>query len=263
MTNEFSPEEKLLHLIKGKKDHLIPVQPKAEEPKVEAVSREKEKSARSSDSGPVQGDKPRQGDNASSAANRLNPEENAHEAPQPLKPILNINYMILGLFITAVLLSGYFVFNTLIGKGDQEVENLKLLIKSFSDSGEAEKLKSEKPLPVEKGASKKAAPKNERPGTSFEDYQKLLSKKAIFAPPIRNDIKQKDTAAPGLRDLVKDLSLVGIIPGDYPQVIIEDKKNAQTLFLKEGEMIDTIRVKEIQSGRVILESDDETITLSL
>ncbi len=263
MTNEFSPEEKLLHLIKGKQNHVIPVQPKAEEPKVEVVSREKENSGHSSDSGTAQGDKPRQGNSASSIVNRPNPGENAHEATQALKSIFNINYLILGLFIVVVLLSGYFVFNALIGKGDQEVENLKLLIKSFSDSEEAEGFKSEKPLPAEEEVNNKAGSKNETPGTSFEDYQKLLDKKTIFAPPIKNDIKQKDTAALGLRDLVKDLSLVGIMPGDYPQVIIEDKKNAQTLFLREGEMIDTMRVKEIQSGRVVLENDDETITLSL
>jgi len=68
---------------------------------------------------------------------------------------------------------------------------------------------------------------------------------------------------PSLRDLIKDLSLVGIIPGDRPQVIIEDKRNGQTLFLQVGEMIDMIKIKEIQSGRVVLEIGDETITLSL
>jgi hypothetical protein len=237
MANEFSPEEKLLHLIKGKQNSAVPAQSKAVPPAAQAIPQEAGQIAPGSDKVL---------------------EEKTHKIPQKIKTAFNANYLILGAFIVLVLLAGYFIFNALIYKEDREVENLKLLIKSFSEREEPGEFEAEK-APTEK----KEASNNEKPVSSFEDYQKLLNKKTIFAPPARSSSKAKAIEGPGLRDLVKGLSLVGIIPGDQPQVIIEDKRNGQTLFLKKGEMIDSIRVKDILSGRVILEFNDETVTLSL
>ncbi len=237
MVNEFSPEEKLLHLIKGKQNSVVPARTKAVPPVAQAISQKAGQVAPSSDEAPV---------------------EKTHKKKQKLKPAFNVNYLILGAFIVLVFLAGYFIFTALIYKEDQEVENLKLLIKSFSETEEPGEFEAEKAL-----TEKKEASNNEKPASSFEDYQKLLNKKAIFAPPARSNGKVKAIEGPGLRDLVKGLSLVGIIPGNQPQVIIEDKRNGQTLFLKKGDMIDNIRVKDILNGRVILECNDETVTLSL
>jgi len=237
MVNEFSPEEKLLHLIKGKQNSTVPAQPKAVPPAAQAI--------------------PLKAGQAMPGSDKVQVEKTRKNAKK-LKTIFNVNYLILGAFIVAVLLAGYFIFNALIYKEDQDVENLKLLIESFSETEGPGELEAEKaPL------TKKEAPDNKKPASSFEDYQKLLNKKTIFAAPARSNSKAKEIGVPSLRDLVKDLSLVGIIPGNYPQVIIEDKRNGQTLFLKKGEMINNIRVKDILSGRVVLECNDETVTLSL
>ena len=64
-------------------------------------------------------------------------------------------------------------------------------------------------------------------------------------------------------DMVSEFRLVGIIPGDEPQAIIEDKKSGQTLFLKKGERLAEVVIKEISEGRVVLGYNEETITLSL
>ena len=237
MINEFSPEEKLLHLIKGKQNPVVPAASKAEEPAAQAIPREAEQVRPISDKVPV---------------------EEIHKNEKKLKTVFNVNYLILGAFIIIILLAGYFIFNALIYKGDQEVEDLKLLIESFSEVEVPEEFGAEK-API----TKKAAADSEKAVSSFEDYQKLLNKKTIFAVPARSDSKVKEVKGPSIHDLVKDLSLVGIIPGNYPQVIIEDKRNGQTLFLKEGETINNMRVKDILSGRVILERNDETVTLSL
>ena len=106
-------------------------------------------------------------------------------------------------------------------------------------------------------------PVPDKPAASFEDYQKLINAKSIFAPPVVQTGKAVAQEGPGLNELIKDLRLVGIMPGEMPQAIIEDRKNNQTLFLKEGDMINDIEIKSILAGRVVLARNDETVTLSL
>ena len=48
---------------------------------------------------------------------------------------------------------------------------------------------------------------------------------------------------------------MGIYFSEEPEVIIEDKAEKKTYFLKEGENIKEIKVKSIRQDRVILESD--------
>jgi len=261
MLNESSPEEKLLHLIKGKHDRNIPAQPKIDEPELKVISQEEKQSEPSSGKAP--GNDKELNVNNGALSNESKAVGKNREATQASRSILKTNYLIFSAFIILVILAGYFIFTALIGNGDKEVENLKLLIESFSEAGEVEQSKQEKAAPDTEVAGNEDITKNEASSASFEDYQKMLSKKAIFLPPAKSNIEQQDIEEPSLRDLIKDLSLVGIIPGDRPQVIIEDKRNGQTLFLQVGEMIDMIKIKEIQSGRVVLEIGDETITLSL
>ena len=99
--------------------------------------------------------------------------------------------------------------------------------------------------------------------SSFDDYQKLLSDKSIFAPSAPRKRQQLAAEGPSLRDLVKELRLVGIMPGEDPQVIIEDKRTGETLFLKRGEMINDIKIEIIGTGRVTLGYGEDTATLSL
>lgn len=263
MVNEYSPEEKLLHLIKGKHNPVTSIEPVTEELKAQAIPLEDISPAPSSDkvsngSGGVQSK-----DGTLQSISAPKPIEKNNETTKALKVLFSVNHLILGIFIILVILAGYFIFNVLIGKEDKEVENLKALIRSFSETEESGESEEGKVPLVNKEMPSEAVPDNEKPASSFEDYQKLLNKKAIFAPPVISNSKGKESQGPSLRDLAKDLNLVGIIPGDDPQVIIEDKRNGQTLFLKKGEMIDTIIVKDIQNGRVVLEFNDETLTLSL
>ncbi|MEK6714711.1 MAG: hypothetical protein AABY43_01530 [Candidatus Omnitrophota bacterium] len=64
-------------------------------------------------------------------------------------------------------------------------------------------------------------------------------------------------------DLLKDISLVGIIAGDTPQAIIEDKKTQKTYYLNKGQFIEEMQVEDIQEGKIILNYRGEKFELYL
>jgi hypothetical protein len=251
MNREFSPEERLLHLIKGRKN---PEDKKSSEGKSQ--------------------DSPNLSDNiipvpVFSDANLIK-DKNINTAPgikensgKPrfkgflAKPNISINPVYITIIFAFTLILGalYFIFNFTGTKDQEDVENIKQLIAAISEARPAD-------TPAEQD-KKAVAPVPDKPAASFEDYQKLINTKSIFAPPAVETGKAVTPEGPGLNDLIKDLRLVGVVPGDTPQAIVEDKKNNQTLFLKEGDMINDIEIKSISGGRVVLTRNDETVTLSL
>lgn len=64
-------------------------------------------------------------------------------------------------------------------------------------------------------------------------------------------------------DLVKDISLVGIVAGETPQAIIEDKKTQKTYYLTKGQFIGEMQVEDIQEGKIILNYKGERFELYL
>jgi hypothetical protein len=60
-----------------------------------------------------------------------------------------------------------------------------------------------------------------------------------------------------------NLGLVGIVPGDSPQAIVEDKKNQKTYYLIKGQSINGITVEEIDEDKVTLEYRGKKMTLFL
>jgi hypothetical protein len=251
MSREFSPEERLLHLIKGRK--------KSSE---EESSQDKQQDSASLSDNiiplPISSDSD---DTKDKEAPGLSGLKASSGLPKPkgflAKPSININpvYAIISIIIILISVILYFVFNLASVKDDQEVENIKKLIAAISETKPAD-------TPLGEG-SKPVVPVAGKPAASFDDYQKLIDAKSIFVPPVAGTGKTVMPEGPGLGDLIKDLRLVGIVPGDIPQAIIEDKRNNQTLFLKEGDMINDIEIKSISGGRVVLTRNDETVTLSL
>jgi len=53
-------------------------------------------------------------------------------------------------------------------------------------------------------------------------------------------------------DLMKDISLVGIISGENPQAVIEDKKAQKTYYVTKGQFIGEMQVEDIQEGKIII-----------
>jgi len=52
-------------------------------------------------------------------------------------------------------------------------------------------------------------------------------------------------------DLTKRYKLVGIVLGKVPEAIIEDLSTHSTVFVHEGEMLDTVQIRKIEEGRVV------------
>lgn len=91
-------------------------------------------------------------------------------------------------------------------------------------------------------------------------YAERAKKRDIFHP-ANTQIK----ASGGLRlqELIKDLSLAGIYQGEgqHFEAMIEDKLAKKTYFIKAGDDIKGMKVKDILKDRVILQYGDEELEL--
>lgn len=258
MVKDFSPEEKLLRLIKKRrKGHFAPeemIRPEGEEKK--DISKEDKEVA------PAEVKEEIKKEKLAKQVKEKPPEQVKARLSKKPKVAFNIRYLYIISGVALLSLIVVFIYNILSDREKQELENLERMIAAISEEARVEAPPAKEAETPQKGKlpPEGAEPK---PKVSFEEYQKLLDKKSIFAPPAKDRKKPRVPEGPTLRELVRDLRLVGIIPGDESQAIIEDKKSGQTLFLKKGEQIDGIEIKQIQSGRVILGYGEETITLSL
>ena len=64
-------------------------------------------------------------------------------------------------------------------------------------------------------------------------------------------------------ELIKDINLVGIIAGDTPQAIIEDKKSQKTYYLNKGQFIGEFQLEDIQEGKIILNFNGQRFELHI
>ncbi len=84
----------------------------------------------------------------------------------------------------------------------------------------------------------------------YESYLKDIGQRQIFS----TSLAQEETgpALPADADLIKSINLVGIISGDNPQAVIEDKKANKTSYLSIGQFIGGLQIENIKEGCVIL-----------
>ncbi|MBI1870423.1 MAG: hypothetical protein HYS07_04430 [Chlamydiae bacterium] len=123
------------------------------------------------------------------------------------------------------------------------------------------------PLPIRKIPSSESLelPSNlNQQAESFDTYSKILEKRDIFKtigppPPVMTPTER----SVGLSELVKNLSLSGIIPGDQPEGIVEDKSNGQVYYVKSGDRIGQLEVVEVTEGSLLLRYRDEEGQLTL
>lgn len=95
----------------------------------------------------------------------------------------------------------------------------------------------------------------------YEFYVKGIKDRRIFDV---TSIPQTVTAASKADlDLIKDLSLVGIISGENPQAVIEDKRAQKTYYLGIGQFIGELQIEDIREGKVILTYKGERLELYL
>lgn len=84
----------------------------------------------------------------------------------------------------------------------------------------------------------------------YESYSEGIIDRQIFSSPTAQETQGPSSGVD--IDLIKDINLVGIISGENPQAIIEDKKTQKTYYLSKGQFIGEFQVEDIREGKVIL-----------
>jgi hypothetical protein len=137
------------------------------------------------------------------------------------------------LAIVLVVLLGAFIYSTVLGR-----PSIEKTIRHFP-SPPARSMKADN-----QGAFMPAG-----------EYVKMSKQRDIFSREQNAAVKNTAVAdKPDIARIKTDLQLVGIYFSEKPEVIIEDKSEKKTYFLKEGGNIKGIKVKSILQDRVILES---------
>ncbi|MFH1645803.1 MAG: hypothetical protein ABIB11_05205 [Candidatus Omnitrophota bacterium] len=246
MEKDLSPEERLLQLIKGKSKKNKP-----EDSLSLNMDNQRQMKVNPSEIKPQTESPP------------VSKEQKSQKEaePKPIRISRQTNHSLLFIILTIVIAIAVVLIVLLITseRKDYELDALERVIKDISISEDIDEPIEE----PEESESAKKVDESKDPADSFADYEKLFSTKAVFAPAKGPEKTSVRAAGPQLKEIVSDFRLVGILPGDEPQVIIEEKKSGQTFFLRKGEDIQGIEIREVLTGRVVLGRGDETITLSL
>lgn len=112
---------------------------------------------------------------------------------------------------------------------------------------------------VNNGSADKNAGVSAKP-EDYSKYSSIIGEKQLFdagnAAVESHDVMQSGSVS-------NNFSLVGIIPGDNPQAVIEDKAAGKTYYLYKGASINGAVVQEITNGKVVLDYNGESVSLVL
>lgn len=109
-----------------------------------------------------------------------------------------------------------------------------------------------------------AAPAKTEPSSGIEPYSYYASGiegRNIFLP--QETEVSPAAAGPSLEEISSNLSLIGIIAGEKPQAIIEDKKAGKSYFLFKGGLIGQAKITDILEDKVVMEYQSQTFELML
>lgn len=91
-----------------------------------------------------------------------------------------------------------------------------------------------------------------------EEYVASITGRNLFQPSSAEVVEPASApAAVTPLGVLDNLQLVGIAWGVYPEAMIRDKKGGRTHFLKQGEKLREVLVKEILKDRVIVEYEGQ------
>ncbi|MDD5653252.1 MAG: type II secretion system protein N [Candidatus Omnitrophica bacterium] len=86
----------------------------------------------------------------------------------------------------------------------------------------------------------------------FEYYLKDVQGRQVFGSFSETQEGPGAAAVAAEADSIKDINLLGVVMGDNPQAIIEDKKSQKTVYVNRGQFIGQFQVEDIREGKVIL-----------
>lgn len=95
-----------------------------------------------------------------------------------------------------------------------------------------------------------------------EFYLEGIGARRIFISPAKQET-YKATLKTVTQDLIKDITLLGIVSGESPQAIIEDKKAQKTYYLSKGQFIGELQVTDIREGKITLDFNGQAFELNL
>jgi hypothetical protein len=90
------------------------------------------------------------------------------------------------------------------------------------------------------------------PAKPYEFYLQALQKRQIFSVSSLASQASSVLSPTEDSDLIKNIDLIGVISGDNPQAVIEDKKAKKVYYLNRGQSIGELQIEDIQSGKIIL-----------
>lgn len=96
----------------------------------------------------------------------------------------------------------------------------------------------------------------------YEFYSQGIGSRRIFTSPSKQETYKEPVKAL-TQDSIRDITLLGIISGDTPQAIVEDKKTQKTYYLNKGQFIGELQVTDIQEGKIILDFNGQAVELNL
>ena len=104
--------------------------------------------------------------------------------------------------------------------------------------------------PAEDLAAKERVPLE--PAKPYEFYLQALQKRQIFSVSSLASQASSILSPTADSDLIKNINLIGVISGDNPQAVIEDKKANKVYYLNKGQSIGQLQIEDIQTGKIIL-----------
>jgi len=113
-------------------------------------------------------------------------------------------------------------------------------------------------------AEKEPAAVKEKTSSGIEPYSYYTSgveDRNVFLPQ-ESDVSPV-MAGPSMDEISSNLSLIGIIAGDKPQAIIEDKKAGKSYFLYKGGLVGQAKIIDISEDSVTMEYNGQTFELVL
>jgi hypothetical protein len=85
----------------------------------------------------------------------------------------------------------------------------------------------------------------------YDSYHQGVQGQELFAALTSTEVMVAPAKDVNL-DLIKDLSLVGVLSGENPEAIIQNKKDQKTFYVAKNGFFGEFQVEDIQEGKVIL-----------
>lgn len=95
----------------------------------------------------------------------------------------------------------------------------------------------------------------------LEDYLKEIGGRQIFMAQHNSPLAISSQAME--TESIQDINLVGIISGENPQAVIEDKKAQKTYYVNKGQFIGNFQLEEIREGKIILNLQGKRYELTI